>query len=272
MQAAQEGIQRVREAVARLHDKAQRQFVEAIRKYPEFRYWEVDWHAGIALSSDPARKDAMQIKTKAQRELAEKHVANGTTSEQAGAYGAALMQFREARRLYPDLPGIDQRIASMETEVKAQRLLERATIEIMSKDFAAARKNMQAAFDLSVLERGTISEMMLDAKRREGQVEYWLARDFELQNQKAEALAAFEVLAAKWPDGLEDEKTRIGALRSDIDNATKELAAGEAAEARGELKEALGHYVTAETFYPGWKDLRERIERLRKALAPPGGS
>jgi hypothetical protein len=272
IKAAREGIEQVRAAVARLHEKAQRQFVEAIRKYPEFRYWEVDWHAGIALSSDPARNDALQLRAKAQRELAERQVANGLVSEQAGAYGAALMQYREARRWCPDLPSIDERVARMETEVKAQRLIERAAIEIMANDFAAARLNLQAAFDLSILERGAISEMMLDAKRREGEVEYAAARDNELQNRKEAALAAFEALAAKWPDGLLDEKTRIGALRSDIDNATKEYAAGEAAEASGDAKAALEHYSMADTFYPGWKDLRARIERLRRAFAPPGGT
>jgi hypothetical protein len=74
-------------------------------------------------------------------------------------------------------------------------------------------------------------------------------------------------LAKEWPEGLDDEVSRIAGLRVDIEGAAMEWTAAEAAEAAGDMPKALEHYLDAERFYAGWKDGKARIERLRQAIA-----
>jgi tetratricopeptide (TPR) repeat protein len=269
---AVEGIASVRAAVGRMHREAQEQFLEAIRKLPQLRYFEVDWHASVAIARDPTRNDAEDVRDRALRQLAESARAEAKRSEEAGSYGAALMCYRSARDLWPEMPGIRENIEQMQREVEAQWRIERAALSIRSNKLAEARQLLAEAFELSSLERAAISELQLETRKQEGRLTYQSARDMELQGMKAEALAAFESLSKDWPDGLVDEKTRIGALRSDIEGAEKAFTAGESAEAAGDLPAALKHYREAEIYYAGYRDVAARVARLTAAVDRSGGS
>jgi tetratricopeptide (TPR) repeat protein len=268
---AVEGTAGVRKAVARMHKEAQEQFLEAIRKLPQFRYFEVDWHASVAIARDPSRTDAEGVREKAVRQLAEAARDSGKRSEQAGSYGAALLGYRSARDLWPQLPGIGESIEHMQREVDAQQRIERAALSIRGNKLAEARQLLAEAFELSSLERATISELQLETRKQEGRLLYQSARDLELQGMKSEALAAYESLSKDWPDGLLDEKTRIGALRSDIAGAEKAFAAGEAAEAAGDLPGALKSYREAEIYYSSYRDVAARVARIAAAIERSGG-
>lgn len=264
---ALEGLATVEAKVGKMHQKAQRQFLEAIRKLPELRYLEVRWHAANALVNNPDRGDAEEVRLRAARELARQTEMAGLECERKGQYGAALVQYRQAKKLFADLPGIDDRIAAMGREIEAQQLVERGQMQIRRRLFDDARKTLGQAFELSVFERGGISELMLQLRKTEGEEAYAVARDLELQHKKREALAAFQALVKDWPDGLKDEKAHILGLETDIENAEKEWAEGEAAEQRGDLPAALEHYLTVDRFYRGYEDVKHRIERLRARLA-----
>ena len=269
---AEEGMAAVRVAVSNLHEQAQQQFLEAIRKLPEFRFNEVDWHAAIAMQRDPTRKDAEDVRQRALREKAQIQRERAEQSQKLEAYGAALLGYRAARDLWPQMPGIDDAVAQMQREVQAQWRTESAALLIRADRLVEARKLLQEAFELSTCERGTINELQFEARKREAMHAYDQARDLELQGKKAESLAAFAALAQDWPDGLVDEKTRIGALRSDIQAAEKAFAEGEAAEQAQDPKAALEHYRAAATYYADYKDTRARIERLRAAQSDRSGS
>jgi tetratricopeptide (TPR) repeat protein len=133
--------------------------------------------------------------------------------------------------------------------------------------FAKARESLDKAFEMSVMSRGRISEVMIEARRMEGESRYQAARDLEVLGKKSEALAGFEALSKDWPDGFSDEKARIDGLKYDVESAQKEWAEAEAAEAAGELPKALEHYRNSERFYAGMKDGAARIERLQAAIA-----
>jgi tetratricopeptide (TPR) repeat protein len=261
-----EGIERVRIETAGMSARAQEQFLEAVRKLPEFRYIEVQWHAANVLHNAPERSEAKSLLDRAVRENARQLVDRGLECERDNKFGAALMQFRGAQKLDPKLPGVAEHIARMMRELQAVNLIEKAEIDMRSAKFDEAREQLATAFELSVAMRGHISELMIQTKRLEGLARYQQARDLEVLGKKSEALAAFEALVKDWPDGLEDEVARVAGLRVDIEGATKEWEAAEAAEAAGELPKALEHYLDAERFYPGWKDGKARIERLRAAI------
>jgi tetratricopeptide (TPR) repeat protein len=189
-------------------------------------------------------------------------------------YGAALLEFREARRLDPSLPGIDDQVAKMQREVEAHWLLERAQMEMRMGGFDTAREQLGKALDLASMPRtrATISDLMLESRRMEGEIHYNEGRDAELLGKKQAALAAYEALARDWPEGLLDEKARVEALRTDIAAAEVEYTAAATEEAAGNLQAALDHLVVAQRFCGDFKDVKERIAKLRERLAAPAGS
>jgi tetratricopeptide (TPR) repeat protein len=268
---AVEGQKKVGEALAKLSARAQAQFLEAVRKMPEFRFLEVRWHADSARTNDPKRDDAQALSDRAQHEIALKAQQRGRDCLAALKFGAALLEFRQAQALDPELAGIADDIASAQREFDAMALMQAAERSMRSRKFDLAREQLAKAAELSTKSRAEIDRLVGETRRFEGEARYQVARDLEILGRKDEALAAFEALAKEWPEGLLDEKARVQGLRLDIETAGAEWAAAEAAEAKGNFVEALRHYETALQFYPGWKDGAARIANLRQKLEPPSG-
>ena len=265
--AAHEGIEKVREELARLTARAQQQFLEAVRKVPEFRFVEVQWHAANVIHNEPNRSDAEALEQKAKGMNAQSIFEQAMECERQDKFGAALVLFKSARALDPKFTGVEAEIVKMERELEALGLIEQAQLAMRNHAFDNARELLGQAFEKSTLSRGTISELMIETRKLEGELHYQEARDLEIMGRKAEALAAFETLSKDWPDGLSDEKARISGLRVDIEGASTEWAAAEAAEAAGDLPAALEHYLGARRFYAKWRDCDAQIERLRAAIA-----
>jgi tetratricopeptide (TPR) repeat protein len=269
---ASAGMLRVKDELARMDIIAQSQFIQAVRKYPEFRHIEVAWHAAAVLKNTPdpddeRRSNAARLSEDARVERARAKQAEAAACERANKFGAALVLYRQAKKLGPELEDVQEAIERMESELDALGLIESAQLTMRTGDFEQSREILDQAFERSVLSRGAISELMIQNRKLEGEAAYRAARDFEVMGKKAEALAAFEALADKWPDGLEDEAARIDALRVDIEGAEDEWRAAVEAEGAGELEKAIDHYGNAERFYERWRDGEAQIERLKKELA-----
>lgn len=265
--AAVDGVERVRQATASMTARAHDQFLEAVRKLPEFRWIEVQWHAGNVIHNDPNRADAKEIQSKALRESSQKAMARGLACEKKDQFGAALLEYREAQRLDRQSAEAEAAIVKMERELQALSLVDKAQIEMRSGHFDVAREQLAKAFELSSIARPQISELIMQCKTREGETRYQGALDLEVLGKKAEALAEFEAIAADFPAGLKDEKARSLGLKVDIEGAGKEWAAAEAAEAARDLPAAIEHYKNSERFYAGMKDAKARIARLQEEIA-----
>jgi len=268
---ANEGIAAVHAAVQRLHGEAQDQFLQAIRKLPELRFGEADWHATVSVIRDPTRNDAEEVRLRALRALALTERERAERSQKKGIYGGALLGYREAQHLWPEMPGIDDCVTTMEREVQAQWKVERAAFLIHSDKLDEASQLLKEAFELSTLERGDINVKQYEVRQRLATHAYEHARDLELQGKKEDALAEYERIAADWPNGLKDVKTRVSALRSDIQAAEKAYAEGEAAEQKNDLDAALEHYRAAQTYYAGYKDVAARVVRVQAAISARSG-
>ncbi len=274
---ASAGMLRVKDELARMDAVAQRQFIQAVRKFPEFRHIEVAWHAAAVLKNTPdpedeRRSNATRLGEDARIERARATQAEAMACERENKFGAALVLYRQAKKLGPELEDVQESIERMQSELDALGLIESAQLTMRTGDFEQARKILDEAFEQSVLSRGAISELMIQNRKLEGESAYRRGRDFEVMGKKAEALAAFEALAEKWPDGLEDEAARIDALRVDIEGAKSEWQAAVDAEAAGQLEKAIDHYGNAERFYEQWRDGEAQIERLKKAIAERAGA
>lgn len=269
---AEEGIERVGEVLARMSIRAQQQMLQAWRKYPDFRHKEVAWHAASVLRNTPdlndvKRDSAKKLAKNANHESALSKYQEARNCELANQFGAAMMLYRRALQLDPELVAASDAIASMEKELMAIGLLDRAQIAMRNERFVIANELLQEALDVSTLLRAEINDLMMQSRKLHGQMDYQKALDLEVMGKKAEALAAFEALTKVWPDGLEDEEARIVGLTIDVESAKAEWAAATKAEAEGKLEEALDHYLTVERFYAEWRDGEVHAERLRKAIA-----
>lgn len=266
-----EGLDKVKEALALLSERAQEQFLEAVRKLPEFRFVEVRWHADNALFNAPGREDAEELRRRMQHEIAMKTVARAKRYEQENQFGAALMEYKGAFDLEPGMVEVQDDIARMRNELTAASLYDKAKIDIERNAFDLARQRLALALEKSTLTKDKIQALLLEVRHKEGEQHYVEARDLEILGKKREALAAFEALAKDWPDAGADTAARIESLHTDIAGAEAAWTAGEAAEAAGELQKALDAYESAERYYPGWPDAADRIARLRAKLAEPAG-
>ena len=272
LEPAEEGIAKVREETARMSARAQQQFLQAVRKVPEFRHVEVAWHAAAVIhltpdATDEQRANAEVIGNNAKHESAQMTLREAKDCEAKNQFGAALVLYKAALLLDPRLTEASDAVAKMEKELRALGLLEKAQIAMRTEDFVEANALLKEAHELSMLSRGEISELMLQAAKMEGQKHYREALDLEVMGKKEQALAAFEAVVARWPEGLVDEQARIVGLKLDVDSAKAAWAAAEQAEAAGDLEKALSQYETAERFYAEWRDGEAHIERLRKAIA-----
>lgn len=272
--AAKQGTEEVRKATAAMNLRAQEQFLEAVRKLPEFRYLEVQWHAANALNNDPNRGEAKELQGKARRENALKALARARESESKGRYGAALVEYRAARAIDADTPGVEAAIESMQREVKAQALVDNAQIDLSAGRTEVARQKLDKARELSVLMRNDIGAMLADVQKAEGKARYRAARDLEVLGRKLEALQAFVALAEAYPAGVDDETARIAGLKADVEGWARHWSAADAAEAAGDLDKALEEGLEAQRFYARAEG-KERLDRLRAAIAarkqPPDG-
>jgi tetratricopeptide (TPR) repeat protein len=269
---AEDGIERVGEVLGRMSVRAQQQMLQAWRKYPDFRHKEVAWHAASVLRNTPdlndvKRESAEKLAKNANHESALSKFKEARDCELANQFGAAMMLYRAALNLDPELVAASDSIASMKKELMAIGLLDRAQIAMRNEKFVIADELLKEAHDVSTLLRAEINDLMMQSRKLRGQVDYREALDLEVMGKKAEALAAFEVLAKAWPDGLEDEDARIVGLKIDVESAKDAWVAATKAEAEGKLEEALDHYLTAERFYAEWRDGEVHAERLRKAIA-----
>jgi len=269
------GIERVKEELARMDAVAQRQFLQAVRKYPEFRHVEVAWHADAVIRNSPdledeRRANALRLRDQARVERARATFAEAEASADEDKFGAALVLYRQALQLDPEFEEAKAGVDKMNEELAALGLIESAQLIMRNGGFEKAQEMLKQAFEMSQLSRGAISELMIENRRLQAGAEYRAARDFEVMGKKAEAVAAFEALLAKWPDGFEDEAARIDALKIDIAGAAAEWQAALDAEAAGDLEKAIGHYRDAQRFYKAWRDADAEIARIQRALSGEG--
>ncbi|MBM3974811.1 MAG: hypothetical protein FJ301_11995 [Planctomycetes bacterium] len=264
--AAKQGIEDLRALTERMTQRAQEQFLEAVRKVPEFRHVEVQWHAANALNNTPDRADVAEIQGKARRENALKLMADGRESERKGRYGAAFVAYRSARKLDPDAPEVAPAIAAMEREVRAQQLVDVAQVDLRAGRTDKARAKLDEAFELSVLARNDIGLIKVEVRKAEGDKAYRAARDLEVLGRKLDALQNFTALAAAFPEGVSDEKARIDGLKADIAGWGKHWAAADVAEQAGNLDKALEEGLEAQRYYVS-PEGKERLAKLRAAIA-----
>lgn len=264
--AAKAGVALVREDWASRRSKANTRYLQGVRALAEQLFGQTWYQMGIALENDPGLANARTSRRMAQRRILEERYEMARQMERDGYYGAALKEYRACMKLAPDLEGIDDAIARAERETRSQDLAHEAEHKMMRGEYEAARKLLEEAWETSVVERASVSELLVALNERAMEDLYGKALDLEYQHQKEKALALFKQVDAGMPEGFKDVKARITSLESDLDVAGRALMRGLEAEKTGDLATALDAYQEALLVYPGYEQLDARVAELKKIL------
>ncbi len=252
-------------------EKAQGSYTEGLRALSDHKYRQTGYHMGIALEKDPGLAKAEPPRDLAHLRRAEERFLQAREWVDEGYFAPALAEFK---LLLGKMPGRDDELkalmADMQQEVKARELQEKGEMAVFRGEFAEARELLLEAFELSESNRSEISDSLLFVSERELEYRYLVAKDSEFQGDLEKALGLYVAIEEDMIPGMEatklgDLKARIGGLQSTIVEAQKSFDAGEAAEARNDIEAAIESYQEALDVFPGYRNLKVRIEKLEAA-------
>ena len=244
-------------------EKASGRYNLGSRASGELQWRQTYYQTGLALDLDPSLERAKKLHEKSGRRLAMETFQEAREMEANGLYAAALMDYTGIAEGWPDTQGLAERIETVGREVKAKELSRQAAMLTRKKEFDKADELLSEAFTLSDSEKAEVSGLMLENKIGRYEVEYHRAQDFELEQQFEAALEAYRAIDAVWVNGFLDVKTRISYLSAAVEEATKAWQRGLKAEEQGDTEVAIDAYEEALLLYPGFKDLEERLKKLR---------
>jgi tetratricopeptide (TPR) repeat protein len=260
---AEAGLRELAEDWQKRRAKAQDHYLDGVRALARQLFHQTRYQMLVALESDPTLDRAEDAKVKAARRLAEERFSKAKDMERRGYYEVALREYRAVADVLHDAPDLADRIARSEREVDAKKLGDEGVVALHRGDYETARRCLDEAFEKSVEQRPHYSDLLLRVRERELEHRYTLARDIEMQGTYEDAVVAYAAIVESAPDGFLDVLTRLGDLRTAIEMATKAYDAGAAAEAAGDFDQALEQFRDAAVYYPKFRDVGERLERLR---------
>lgn len=260
------GIETVNKFYRERYDEASEHYVKGSRARAEDLIKQSKYHHGIASDKDPSMQRAKEGKEEAARQLAKARYERAKAMEEKSYFGAALMEYEAVRKVLPEAEGLQERIAAMQREVKAERIRREAEMAMRKQDYDAAKKMLNEAYELTTAQRADISGLLLDNRRRRYEELYRKARDLELEYKFEAALEGYKAIDKAWSSGFLDVKARIETLKNAIEQAQASMAEGQKHEKAGDLKGAVELYEEALAIYPGYKGLDERVKELRPRI------
>ena len=272
------GLKNVIDRNRKRGDRAVEQYQLGSRARGEYppSYNRSAYHSRIALEMDKSLTRAELLKESSIRRIAEDRVKAAEKAEEDGFHAAALADYKAVQSMLPDYEDIDVRVARLEKEVDARKKCRDAEMILRKNEFDRADELLGEAFDLAVSGdvKAIVSGVMQSSRLRRYKEALLRARDLELDWHLEKSLAGYkaieEVFKKDYPpadqEGFEGVRVRIREIESTIAEATDAYKQGEAAEKAGKIKEAIDHFGEASAVYPGFKDLKARVAKLRAQL------
>lgn len=260
---ARKGLEEVDATYRRLREDAEQHHLSGIRQMAEGRLQQTAYQMRLAIEADAQFDPARRLGEETERRLAEEAYQKAIQTQESGYYDAAAVVFTSLKARYPNLPGLDDRLARAESESEARNLLERAQILTYKSEYDGARELLGQAKAKSESQLDKIALVYLDLTEREQESRYALARDEEIQGRLQDALTMFKDIESVWP-GLLDVADRIIELGQRIEEAEKAYEAGVAAEKAGDLDEAIRQFGAVGLFWEEYEDANVRRAALIK--------
>ena len=247
---------------------AQQHYLDGLRALAQQFADQAQYHFEMALSLDPTLDVVREPLARVQRQVAQDRLVAARAMIDQGAYEAARYVLEALKKDLPDLDGVDELAAIAERESDAIRLKGEGQLALARGELAVARTAFEKALETSERQAEQIGELLLLLHERELDASYFGAQDLELQGQLEEALVGFEAIAERSP-GYRDARARAQDLQVRIDETKLAYDAGLKAEEGGDAEAAIGHYLSVQLFWPTYRDVSERLARLRAARLAP---
>jgi tetratricopeptide (TPR) repeat protein len=272
------GVKNVKDRNRKKGDRAIEQYQLGSRARGEYppSYNRSAYHSAIALEMDKTLTRAEVLKKSSIRRIAEDRVKAAEKAEEDGFHAAALTEYKAVKSILPDYEDIDVRLARLEKEVDARKKCRDAEMILRKNDFDRADELLGEAFDLAVSGdvKAIVSGVMQNSKTRRYKEAFLRARDLELDWHLEKSLLGYKAVEEAFKkdyqptdeEGFEGVRVRIREVESMIAEATDAYKQGEAAEKAGKIKEAIDYFGEASAVYPGFKDLKARVAKLREQL------
>jgi hypothetical protein len=260
---ASEGLERLAVAAESLRAAARGHYVDGVRALGDYEYRQTAYHLGIAVEKDPELTAAQDPLAIAKIQIAEERYASAQKMEDAGFYRPALLEYRALADRFPDLFGLEERIAAAGVEAEVADLADAGEIAVYRGEFDKARELLDQALAKTSSQQDMVSERLLLVRERELEAEYIAAKDLELQLRLEQAIVAYVALEES-SAGYRDVPARLDDLRQRVEAATGAYRTGVAAQERGEVDAAIDAFTDVQLFWPGYRDARDRLDALRK--------
>jgi pentatricopeptide repeat protein len=263
---ARAGLERIEMLAAWRREQRADYYHSGTRELRNFQLPEARRSFEAALKFVPEDPDAARRVAEVRSVQAEERLTLAVQLGEQGFFHAAATELRIAKDLVPDLANIDALLAIAELEISvsdalgdAERLVRRG-----STDEAIALIEAQLA--RTMLQTGTVTESLLQAREQRLEERYEAALTFEREFEFPEAVAAYDELVEIAGGFYADALTRRDTLSTYIDLAAELYAEYEAA---GDDEARMSALRKLDLFWPTYRDAAERLAELRATAAQP---
>ena len=263
---AREGADEVARTYAEGQDESHQHMIQGLHHQANGDYRVSAYHLRIAIARDPSNAIAAAELAEVARAIALEDYANAKAQERAGAFRAALVSYTRAAEVLEDDSDLAKRIEVCKRETEAAEFAAAAEKLLLRGEFARAREQLEKAASLTSLQSESIRGLLVATREREAEAQYTLGRDLQLQDRLDEALEAYRGVEAIVP-GYSDALTVVRDLEQTVEQVRSSFRAGQEAEERGDLDEALAQYLEAKIAWPSYQDVARRVERIRALKA-----
>ncbi|MFN0207312.1 MAG: hypothetical protein ACKVS6_13485 [Planctomycetota bacterium] len=194
-----------------------------------------------------AHPEANEYVSEVRTLVGDQHFGIATNLEKDGQFFAALRQYNKSKTMRATPAGIDDAIARVKDEVRADQLYYSAKGALARQEFDKASDRLQKALELTDRPENIIAIEAKIAEVNEGrnEYEYKTAVDIEQEGRFGDAIVAFTKLDARVP-AFNDTRERIDRLTRQIRDSSKNyeealerLKTNDLLGARSKLKAAL---------------------------------
>lgn len=265
-ESALHGLEKIRTTLDQQLAKADNYLLRGVRDRAANLVGQAAANFRKAEDLNPADPEARQKGSEARARLAEQKFLEAQKLESDGHLGAALVQYRSIRAIDPQFPGLAEKVGQVEVELKARDLLARGKKLLLRGDFDGARLSFDEARKMmpSAGVIKAIEEALQETQEREISALYLAARNLEHASRFQEAVEKYEALLKK-TSFHEDAIARLDLVRAAVAKAVESYEKGIRAEEAGEKAAALQAYQEIFAFYPKFRDVALRIEKLKQA-------
>lgn len=234
---------------------------EGLRAFRDYRLHPSRRGFSISDAIGDGALDASQRLQRVDGQLAEERVAQAQELEQQGLFYAAANEFRMALLIEPGHVVAKEGFNRLDREVRANRALTKAEMDIRRGDFDLGEQNIEAGEILTEAQQDEVGRMKAAIEEARLLELYEAARTLERDYKYREAVAAYDELLAKtefFEDAIARRQTVLWLIESAEELYAKALEADSDDEAYNHLWEIH------ELLWPEYKDVEARLEAIQK--------